>query len=101
MAAGAGVGGRRWPATSAPGAPGTGRAVSVSDVSGLEGPALTAGTVVFVPGGPDRCGGRPGPGWARRSQGGCATPASRSTNIRDQVIWIHQSLMPWPSGQWG
>jgi hypothetical protein len=35
--------------TSAPGAPGTGRAVSVSDVSGLEGSALTAGSVVFVP----------------------------------------------------
>jgi hypothetical protein len=35
--------------TSAPDARAEGRAVSVSDVSGLEGSALTAGSVVFVP----------------------------------------------------
>jgi hypothetical protein len=66
-----------------------GRAVSVSDVSGLEGlsSALTAGSVVFVPEG-QAVRWRPWPGWARRSKLGCATPASRSTNIRDQVIWI-------------
>jgi hypothetical protein len=35
--------------TSAPDARAEGQAVSVSDVSGLEGSALTAGSVVFVP----------------------------------------------------
>jgi hypothetical protein len=67
--------------TSAPDAWAEGRAVSASDVSGLEGSAFTAGSVVFVP--EDQAGAVAAmAGTDSASRVGCATPASRSTRRR-------------------